>query len=157
MCDCVLYVALFAFGMYALIAGKLQVAPGRVCTGMSARLVGVLLILSPVLAFGSAMIYGLIKGLQIGASGQTSLTPEQMKEVQTTANIISLSLGIGCAIVAGVVAFLLGKPPQPKRSMEDEERAYRRAVETDDLDERNGDRDLPPSGPADEHFRPRPE
>jgi len=138
-------------GVYALIAGKMKITPARVCQGWEARLVGGLLILAPVAGLVAPFIYGLILGARVVAEGRTSIEPAEVKEASRVASMLSFWLCLGIAIVAIVVGLWLGKPPATKRSLEDDDREFRRALaEPEGRDKA----DLPPREPPDEHIRP---
>jgi hypothetical protein len=74
-------IVILVFGIIATVTGKVSLSRSRVCQGAAARVVGVILIITPVLAFGIPVTMGAVKGFQMGAQGKTELNAEEMKSL----------------------------------------------------------------------------
>jgi hypothetical protein len=120
MCLIVAYIAICVFGVIAVVKGKFTLSRGKVCEGISARIVGILLILTPVFAFAASFVYGIIVGVGMVQAGTTELTKERQSEIQFTSIVISLGILIAMFVVAMTVAFMTAKPAKRKPLPPDE-------------------------------------
>jgi hypothetical protein len=143
MC-CIAEVAMLIFGIIATVTGKFSLTRGRVCRGASARFVGVVLIVAPLLAFGTTFAITAMKFAQKGVQSPEQLSPQDMREIENTAMITQLVLG-GLALVTALgIALATAKPVERRprrRDEEDDDRPRRRRDEDDESDDRPRRRD----------------
>lgn len=155
MLCCIAELVIFGVGIYVLATGKLTLSKNKIVTGGPARLCGVLLLLPFILGAGGEVVYGFVLGTQeaMKAPGQQPDIKAMQEKVFVPALIIH-AIGAGIPLIlTAIIAVSNGRPPEPKRPLEDDFRRggdYRR-----DDDYRRGEEDEPRRGsePPDDRFR----
>jgi hypothetical protein len=140
---CVIEVALFAWGLYGLITGKLQISRNKLVVGTPARLLAVLALLPLPIALGVGLLIGMDAGMRGG---------EIPREKQLTLTLIEAGVAVTVLLIVIVAILVMGTPPERKKPVVDDF--------DDDLAMRREPMDAPrpplPDGPADERIRDRP-
>jgi hypothetical protein len=145
MLCCIVEIACLVFGIVTLVRGKFNLSGSRVVEGGPARLIGVLLLLPLILGQGGEFVYGLYKGVQLGARGQQPDMAKLQQELLVPALIINAIGGGIPLILALVIALTNAQPVRPKPELDefDEEEEDDRPSRRRDRDEEEDEDDRP--------------
>lgn len=139
MC-CIAELAMFAFGLFALIKGQFSLTGSRVVEAVPARIIGIILLLPLLIGQGSGLIIGVVKGVQMGSQGK-EFTMQDAMSLQGPLLAINGGVTALCFVAVLIIGIVAAKPVKSKRRRvpdevdELEEDRPRRRRQRDEYDE----------------------
>jgi hypothetical protein len=127
---CFAEIAMFVFGVIALVKGSFSLSRSRVVKDVPARVIGAVLLLPLPVGQGIGFLWGLAIGMEKGAKGQ-QVTAEDIRPIEKTLTIINVAVASVCLVAAVAIAVATAQPAKKKRRRA--ERVYQ-AEELEDLD-----------------------
>ncbi len=97
-------------GLIALIRGHFKLTSGKRCEGKSGRMVGLLYLLTAVLALGSMVLYENRVGAGLFRTGVADLSDQRQTEIATNEILLGLAFVFGTSALATQIALLTAKP-----------------------------------------------
>jgi hypothetical protein len=166
MC-CVAEIAMFVFGIIALVKGKFSLTGSRIVHQVPARIIGVILLLPLIIGQGVGFAIGFAKGAEFAAKGKEFSFHDAMSLQGPILAVNGIVTGVSLLAALGI-AIGTAKPKSKRRRMRDEDehndyddRLRRRRDDDEDQDEpprrrrRDDDDDEQPRRRPDDRYKER--
>jgi hypothetical protein len=109
MLCCIAEIAMFVFGIIALVKGSFKLSANKIVQGGPARVIGVILLLPLILGQGGGVLVAMAYGIQVGARDASDL-----KGLETTLVVLNIGVTAVTLLAAIGIAAACASPEQKR-------------------------------------------